>query len=524
MLKLTISILIILFLLTLIYIYVIQPIGKTNKINHVPSPTSKPVVMIVIDSIMDEPLQEAIKEGKAPALEFLIKKGDYYPNMVSSFPTMSVTIDSTLLTGTYSNEHKVPALVWYDEQNKQFISYGSARKEIMKLGPKQVFENSLFHLNENHLSQDVQTIHEELNGKSASINTLVYRANQSQQLNVPRILNLLGFLEKGDSIKGPHYFSYGLLSKMNPHNKNTQFWQAFGFNDKFSTQELKFLMEKKSVPTFSLVYFSDNDKVVHKNGTKETKGIEDADKQLQELFNTHPSWEEAIQDNVWIVMGDSGQSDIGEDKEEAFIDLRDLLKEFRIHQISGPIQEHDQIVLGLNERMSFIYLLDQKIKQESIAALLQKDKRINFIAWKNGEMVQVISGDKKNELSFKPGGDFTDSYGQNWTIEGNMNILDLSISEDNKVSYGDFPDGLARLYSSFYSHTGNYLVVDAKPGFEFIGEGSPTHLNGASHGSLYKDDSYFPMVVTGTDLKPNHERMVDLKGWILRILKEDAQQ
>ncbi len=519
-LKLTIIIFIILLILSLVYLYLIQPIVKTNTINQSSNDTSKPVVMIIIDSIMDKPLQNTIKEGKAPALEFLIHNGNYYPDMVSSYPTMSVTIDSTLLTGTYPNDHKVPALVWYDEQIKQFISYGSARKEIMKIGMKQVLHNSLFVLNHHHLSKDVKTIHEELDGKSASVNTLVFRGNQKQLISVPRILNMNGFLEKGDSVNGPRYFSYGLLSKLDPSNNKTHFWQAFGFNNEFATKELKFLIEEDHLPSYSLVYFSDNDKVIHKNGVNEMKGIEESDKQLQEILNSYPSWEEAIQDNIWIVMGDSGQSDIGKDEEQALIDLRKLLKDYNIHQISGPIQEQDQIVLGLNERMSFIYLLDSKLEQEQIATQLKSEDRINFIAWKQDDVVNVISGDKEGLLSFKPGGIFTDSYGQKWEIEGNEKILDLSLTKDQKVTYQDFPDGLARLYSSFYSHSGRYLIVDAKPGFEFVGEGSPTHVNGASHGSLYKHDSYFPMIVTGTKLKPEHKRMVDLKEWILKIVND----
>lgn len=519
LIKLMIVLFIILIVFLLLYLYLIQPMVKTGKLHQPITDSSRPVVMIIIDSLMDQALQDTIKEGKAPALEYLMNNGNYYPDIISSYPTMSVTIDSTLLTGTYPDQHKIPGLVWYDERNKQFISYGSARKEIMRMGVRKVFNNSLFDLNHHHLSKDVKTIHEELDGQSASINTLVFRGNHEKLLSVPRILNMNGFLEKGDSINGPQYFSYGLLSKLNPTNNHTHFWQAFGFNDKFATEELKYLMEENYLPSYSLVYFSDNDKLVHKNGVNERKGIEESDKQLQELLNAYPSWEDAIRQNIWVVMGDSGQSDIDNDKQQALIDLRKLLEDYYIHQISGPIQEQDQIVLGLNERMSFIYLLDNQLKQKDIAIQLQKDNRIHFIAWKYGDMVYVISGDEEGLLSFKPDGPFTDLYGQKWQIEGNERILDLTLSED-KIIYRDFPDGLARLYSSFYSHSGRYLIVDAKPGFEFVGEGSPTHVGGASHGSLYKDDSHFPMIVTGTEIEPEHKRIVDLKDWILRLVKQ----
>lgn len=69
----------------------------------------KPVILLNIDSLMSEPLEVATQTGHAPALQFLMEKGSYIPNMVSSFPTMSVTIDSSLLTGTYADKHHVQA-------------------------------------------------------------------------------------------------------------------------------------------------------------------------------------------------------------------------------------------------------------------------------------------------------------------------------------------------------------------------------------------------------------------------------
>ncbi|MBM7662069.1 putative AlkP superfamily pyrophosphatase or phosphodiesterase [Bacillus mesophilus] len=522
--KIIITILSCLFLVTISYFLLIQLSSKGYKQPQQLSKSSaKPVVVLLIDSIMDEPLQAAIEEGKAPAFQFLIENGQYYPYMVSSFPTMSVSIDSTFLTGTYPDQHKVPALVWYDNKEKELVSYGSAWKEIMKLGVKEVFTNSIFRLNHTHLSKNVSTIHEELDGHTASINTLVYRGNHEKSLNVPRLIALLGILDKSDTVKAPTYFSYGLLSFLDPENNHTHLWQAFGFNDKFATTELKYLIQNNRLPSFSLVYFPDNDKKVHKHGTNERKGIENADLQLQELLNMYGSWEDAIENNTWIVMGDSGQSDIGANKERALIDLPKLLNGFRIHDISEPIKDEDQIVLGLNERMSFGYILDDHINIEEVATLLTNDERIGFIAWKEEEKINAISTHHTGRFSFKPTGDFIDQYKQTWTIEGNERILDL-ILNNHQIIYREYPDGLARLYSSFYSHSGTFLVINAKPGFQFVGEGFPTHIGGGSHGSLNKEDSHFPMIVAGTTLEPRHERLIDLKEWILRIVEENRMQ
>ncbi|WP_082252834.1 alkaline phosphatase family protein [Bacillus sp. FJAT-27251] len=519
MMKFLIPLFLVIALGILSYVLIKPPNKQPSQLNQPHQLSSKPVVMIIIDSIMDEALQSSIQKGKAPAFQFLMNNGRYYPRMVSSFPTMSVVIDSTLLTGTYAEQHKVPALVWFDAHEKRFISYGSAQQEIMKLGVKQVLQESLFHLNHNHLSSNVQTIHEEIKEPTASINTLVYRGNHNKPLNVPRLLSLLGFIEKDAAIKGPDYFSYGLLSKIDSKNKHTKLWEGFGFNDKFAAQELKYLIQQNRLPSYSLVYFSDNDKLVHKKGVDVTKGIEEADKQLQEVLNSYPAWEDALKDAVWIVMGDSGQTGIKDNKDQALIDLRKVLKDYRIHRISGPVRDEDQIVLGLNERMSFIYLLDQKIQLEDVAKMLSNERRIGYIAWREENRVKVISGDHDGFLSFNPNGGFTDPYGHTWSVEGNADILGLVINKNNEITFTDYPDALARLYSSFYSHSGNYLVADAKPGYEFVGEGSPTHVGGAAHGSLHKQDSYFPMIVAGTELEPQHERMIDLKEWIMRILE-----
>ncbi|WP_404328340.1 alkaline phosphatase family protein [Mesobacillus maritimus] len=520
MLKLFVPILTILILVGILYWTVVKPPNSSNSPIHQPlTSPSKKVVVVIIDSLMDEPLQ-AVNSDRIPALQFLMRNGHYYPKMVSSFPTMSVVIDSTFLTGTYADQHKVPALVWYDSAEKRFISYGSAQQEILKLGPKQVLSESLFHLNHKHLSSKVKTIHEELDQPTASINTLVYRGNHPKQLSVPKLASVISLLEEDASIQGPSYFSYGLLSRIDPNNKHTHVWEAFGFNDRFASQELTYLIKNNAVPAFSLVYFSDNDKEVHKKGVNVTKGIEDADQQLQKIFNSYPSWEEALNKVVWIVMGDSGQTDVLDDKEQALIDLRKLLKDYHIHKISGPIKAEDEIVLGLNERMSFIYRLKENIQMSNLVDVLRTEKRIDNIAWKEGEEVTVVSPHHDGALTFKPNGEYSDAYGQAWSLTGNVEILELRMNEENQLTYNDYPDGLARLYSAFQSHPGQYLVVNAKPGYEFIGEGSPTHVGGAGHGSLHKQDTYFPLIVAGTDEKPKHERILDMKEWILRILEQ----
>lgn len=480
---------------------------------------TKPVIMLVIDTLMDPPLQEAIKNNRAPALKYLIENGKYFPNVVSPFPTMSVNVDTTILTGTYCNDHQLPGLVWFNIKENRLINYGSHIRELWKLGLSRSLEDILFNMNNDHISKGVKTIHEELEVKgkeSASINALVYRGNTPYLFKLPKLLTWFTSIQKDRSTFGPKLFTYGTLKKVSS-SKRFQ-WQKFGFNNSFSVQELTYLINNDLLPSFTIVYFPELDQSVHKHGRMDVQGIEKVDQHLQKILNVYNSWEEALQNNIWITIGDNGQAWIDSNRKEALIDLRKILGSYRIMKLRKGVQQKDQIVLAVNERMSYIYTLDTNtLPIYKLVQGLENDKRIDVIAWKEGAAIKVKSGEKKGELHFQKGGEFIDTYNQSWFIEGDYELLDITIN-GNQILYGDYPDALARINSSLNSHEGNFIIVSAKPGFEFIGEGSPTHVGGASHGGLHQQDSLVPLIITGTDVLPSYLRLINLKEWILSLI------
>ncbi|WP_243291771.1 alkaline phosphatase family protein [Bacillus sp. FJAT-47783] len=484
-------------------------------------PEKKKVIMLFIDTLMDCTLQEAIKSGKAPVFQFFIKNGYKVPNMVSPFPTMSVNVDSTLITGVYSDQHKIPGLVWFNKKENRIVNYGSHVRELIKLGLKQSMEDIFYHLNHSHLSKKQKTIHELLMEKeieTASINTLLYRGSQPTQITFPFLMSLFTGIKRNKVANAPYVLSYGAMARLNPTKRYSLFWQKYGFNDKFTAKELKYLIEREMLPALTIAYFPDLDQHIHKKGRMNTNGIKKVDKELQKILNTYHSWEEALTNHIWIILGDNGQAWIDQNRHAALIDLRKLLHMYQIPKLKDGIRPSDQVVLGVNERMAFIYTLDSKIVPlEDLANVLKKDERIDVIAWKKGNAIIVISGIQDGQLTFHPDGEFKDEYGQSWNIEGDIELLDLSMNEKT-IRYKDYPDALARLHTAFFSHEGDYVVVSAKPGHEFIGEGSPTHVGGASHGGLHAQDSLVPMIVTGTNTKPKNLRMIDVKDWILSLI------
>ncbi|WP_408007689.1 alkaline phosphatase family protein [Pseudalkalibacillus sp. A8] len=482
---------------------------------------NKPIIMLIVDTLMDETLQKAIENDKAPAFQFFMEKGQYFPDLVSPFPTMSVTVDTSLLTGTYPDQHNLPGLVWFDKQENRLINYGSSFQECRKLGIHQTLEDAFFNMNNKHINQDVETIHETLweqELESTSINALVFRGNTNHYYKFPLLVKWFARMNDNLAVKASEGFTYGRFSKYIPSNQNQHFWQRFGFNNTFSTQELLHLIERDKVSPFTIVYLPDLDKWIHKHGRMYTKGIEKVDHQLQNVLNSFDSWEEALEKYTWILLGDNGQAWIDSDKQKALVDLRNMFNDYKIMKLNKGVMPEDQIILGVNERMTFIYTLDSKnLPVSDFVPYLEKDERIDMIAWKNSDWIEIRSGTQKGKLKFRPDGDYKDDYDQEWSIEGDPALLDIDLG-DKHIKYGEYPDTLARIASCLNSHEGDYLIASVKPGYEFIGEGSPTHVGGASHGGLHRQDSLIPMIVTGTDSSPEYLRMIDLKKWILSML------
>lgn len=478
----------------------------------------KPVVLIVVDSLMTEPLQRIMGEGKVPALSFLMENGDFYPEFISSYPTMSVTIDSSLLTGTYANEHKVPGLIWFKEDEKRIISYGSGIGEMWSNGIKNVAADSVMHLNETHLSKDVQTIHEELaNAKlqSASINGLLYRGSIQHELHVPKLLSFVRLLPKEIEVKGPMLLSLGALSQYNPKNDQNKFsWKRMGINNDFTVNELTYIIKEQMLPSFTLAYLPDADASIHKNGPEDTKEIEQADQALQELLNQFTSWEEAIQNVTWIVLGDSGQSSVKEEKKQALIDLNDMLKDYTFWEKGN---KNAQLAVAVNERMAYIYLQDEQIPFSEVVDILKKDERIGFIAWKEQQINHVVNP-KGKELTFSPNGPSTDEYGQSWQLAGDLSLLDIKEDEQGIIRYQAYPDALARLHGALHSQEGKVIIVDAEPSYEFIEKHSHDHAGGGAHGSLHRVDSVVPLIITEKAVQPPSHRLVDIKEWVLDLV------
>lgn len=501
------------------------------RINSASGGNTKKVIFLMVDSLMYQAIDQGISKQELPALQFLIEHGQYYKNLVSSFPTMSVTIDSSLLTGAYSDLHRVPGLTWYSEDNKKMIMYGTGPTEVLKHGVNPVLTDALVHLNGSHLNRNLPTIYEDLARqglKSGSINGLIYRGTSDQKLSIPRWVQIAASLPKEIDVKGPDLLSLGALSNPFQDIKDLPdgLTNRMGIHNDFAIEAVKYLVQSNKLPDFLFVYLPDLDRELHKKGPTGLRGVKELDQQLQSVLQTFGSPENALQDAIFIIAGDSGMTRILPADQNPVIDLSSLLGDAQIMRPGDAVSKETELILAVNETMAYVYSLKTDRSLRDTANLLKDDPRIDFISWKEKEWNYAIQGSTGKQIKFKSGGNLTDVYNQSWTVEQNEEVLDLSLNKaEHALKYDEYPDVLKRLSSALRSHQGEFLVVTAKPGYEFTSGSSPTHKGGGGHGSIRKKESLVPLIISGTDQKPEYLRIVDLKDYLLNLLiKKDLKQ
>lgn len=488
----------------------------------------KKVIFLMIDSLMPHVLEDCIQKRLVPALQFFKENGMYWKECITVYPTMTASVDCSLVTGEYPDRHKVPALVWYDPKDNRLVNYINGSLPVWKLGLTPCVHDVLCALNDLHLSKEVKTIYEELayRGRtSGSINLIARRSHQKYKVNLPWLLRLVTRFRAFEDISGPDLLTVGSIVRSPvqpaiPWGWDETVFKQYGINDAFAVRVLNHLISHQIIPDFTMVYLPENDHQVHLKPKKACRILTKVDQKLQTILNQFPSWEAALEKYVFIITGDHGQTVIGPSSEHN-IDLEHLLIGMKINMYGEQPTDQDDVVLANNERMTNIYPLKEGVEQEVVFRLKQ-DPRIDIIAWKKEDWVHVCSGEIEGFLRFRKNGNLQDVYGQSWELDGDTGILELTVSSERKITFGNYPDVLSRLYGALFSQNISIISCTAKPGYEFKSTFAPTHLNGGSHGSLHRVDSTIPLIISGAGQSEwpfQFPRLVDLKNYILHLLQ-----
>jgi predicted AlkP superfamily pyrophosphatase or phosphodiesterase len=485
----------------------------------------KKVVLFIIDSLHPKALEQAIVQGRAPTMKFLSRQGFYHSSCISSFPTMTPVATSSIVTGMWPDKHMVPGFIWYNPATKWFVNYGATWQAIWKMGPDLILKNLLTNLNREHLNHKIPTVYEKLgdNGLlSGSVNFFIHRAKQQHQATVPFLLRLVShFKVHQENLGGPELLALGELIQPSFTKPFTRFpigpLNRFGFNDIFSGKLAAHIIKDGKQPDFLLVYLPDNDKYSHIHGPMNSlPSIARADRQIRGVLDAYGSWEKALEENIFIVVGDHSQTTIGS-KAHHIIDLDKVLSQFRRLALRNRSDERTELALCPNERMASIYVLKNKRKLlDEVVGILSKDSRHTQIAWREKrKYYKIIQGGSQRQLAFWPNGPYTDNYGLTWGCDGDLSVVDAKVDSQGNISFGQFPDALRRLQSGLDARRGVRVIISAAPGYEYKAEGAPIHPGGGSHGSLEREDSVVPLIIAGSENGIRNPRITDIFPFIM---------
>lgn len=487
----------------------------------------KKTIFILIDSFMPDIFAEAQVQNQAPALLFLKKSGAYWDDCVTAFPTVSASVDTSLMTGVYPDRHSVPGLVWYDRDEQRIVNYINGVRATWRIGIRTCARDILVTLNEKHLSRDVKTVFEEAaacHRTAASLNFGVHRGPVRYPVHKPGWMKLALLGTPLADVTGPELAMMGRFFHsdcLRPERWQwaTSVFKSYGINDTFAISSAIRLLREGRLPALTVLYMPDTDYAYHRRPQNGVKILARADREIRRLLDAFGSWEEAVQQCRFIITGDHGQTEIGVEK-EALIPVQDCLVGMRVSQIDKVDPAADDVVICNNERMCYLYPLKEGVQAE-IVKRLAAEPRIDVLAWKERDGVTVRRGERT--LFFARGGQMCDLYGVPWTLEGDLTLLDASLIEKGSkrvIQFGEYPDAFSRLYGALYAREGEVIAITSQPGTEFYTPSDPTHQGGASHGSLHRTDSLVPLIITGeTKAAFTHPRLVDLKSYMIGCIR-----
>ncbi len=477
----------------------------------------KKLVLVVIDAMKPAMLDRAVASGRAPVLERLLREGQYVDDCVAAFPSVTPVCAASIATGTGPDEHEIPGMNWYHRQEGRYIEYGTSFKASQSFGLRQSLTDTIYNMNLEHLSRDVDTVFERLDDaeiRTAGTTYLMYRGRHRHEVSGDTALTRIASTVFRHAVYGPQELFYAdiFASRRTPCRSMVG---LPGIRDQHSGCVGEFLVEH-DLFDFLLLSLPDNDTHSHKNGPfAQVESLSAADRQIERLATAAGGMDAFLEDHAVIVCSDHSQSRVDDE-----IDLFRAFDGFSVLPAARSSRSGDaEIAVCPNSRAAQVYVLDRDKRaqlvpriERTLLALEGIDLVLRMTDHPDGEAaIRGERGGVTKELRFAPGGDLEDARGGSWHVEGDLDLIALAARE-GKVGSAAYPDALQRAWSALRARTSGEVLASAKPGYEFLDWGGAHHVGGGSHGSLHANDSLGSLIWCGTGPDSADEK----EQWALR--------
>jgi hypothetical protein len=461
----------------------------------------KKLVLAVVDAMKPAMLERAIATGRAPTLQLLMERGEFVDDCVAAFPSVTPVCAASIATGWGPAEHEIGGMNWWHRGEERYVEYGTSFGASRAFGIRQSLTDTIYNMNNEHLSRDVETVFERLDDaevRTAGTTYLMYRGRHRHEPNVNTALSRLAHTVFGMPTWGPKELFYADLFASQPAPCRSQLGLP-GVRDQHSGCVAEYLTEH-DLFDFLLLSLPDNDTHSHKYGPfAQVDSIAAADRQIARMMEPAGGPEKFLEDHAIIVCSDHSQSKI-----EGEIDLFRAFDGFGVRAAQRP-KDDDEIAVCPNSRAAQIYVLDRSKRrsliprvERTLLALEGVDLVMKMGDHPDGEA--IVRGERSRgvkELRFAPRGDLVDARGARWSVDGDLDLLGLKI-EDDQVRSATYPDAMSRVWSALRCPSAGEVLASARPGYEFLDWGGAHHIGGGSHGSLHANDSNAALLWSGT--------------------------
>ncbi len=462
----------------------------------------KKLVLAVIDAMKPAMLERAVVTGRTPTLQMLIERGEIVDDCVAAFPSVTPVCAASIVTGTGLEDHAIPSMNWWHRGEQRYVEYGTSFGASRAFGIKQSLTDTIYNMNLEHLSRDVETVFERLddaNVRTAGTTYLMYRGRFEHEPSLDTALTRLAHAVFGLPTMGPRELFYADLFASRRTPCRSQLGLP-GVRDQHAGCVGSFLVEQ-DLFDFLLLSLPDNDTYSHRNGPfSQVESLAAADRQLTRVMDAAGGPEAFLEDHAVIVCSDHSQS-----KVEREIDLFRAFDGFGVRAAQRPRPDADEIAICPSSRSAQVYVLDRDRRRSLVPRVertLLKLDGVDLVmtmgTHPDGEaIVRGERGSAVKELRFAPRGDLEDARGGHWHVEGDLELLGLRV-EDGHIRSATYPDALGRVWSALRCRTSGEVLASARPGYEFTDWGGAHHVGGGSHGSLHANDSLGTLLWCGT--------------------------
>ncbi len=453
------------------------------------------LVLAVIDGLRSEALEQAIADGRAPALAAVRERGTYVDDCAAAFPSVTPVCTSSITTGAWPDEHRIPAMNWYHRGEGRYVEYGSSFQASRRVGFHTSLTDTIYNLNLAHLSRSTKTVFEHLDDagvRTAGTTFLIYRGRHRHvptgESAVARLASATLFRH---AVWGPRELFYADMFATRKTGCRATLGMP-GARDAHAGCVGAYMVEH-DLFDFLLLSLPDNDTHSHRRGPEaQVDSAELADRQLARLMEAAGGTDEFLDEHAVIVLADHSHAAVTES-----VSLLDVFDGHRVLAPDDLAPEEATIALCPGQRFAMAYALDpddrRRVIRESLAAVGEAEG-IDLALWRDDG--QAVIRSRRGELRFAPGGRAADVNGRRWRVEGELGVLEARA--ENGVLVSDaYPDALARAWAALSCPTAGDVLLSAAPGCEFMDWGGADHVGGGSHGSLHRDDSLGPLMWWG---------------------------